>query len=254
MLLKILLSTLAAFIAGNINAIAGGGAFITYPTLLILGNTGIIANATTGVVMWLGHVAAASGFKKEIVRNKSIKRFLLPVSIGSILGSFLLIHTPTKVFDIIVPFLIFFASLIFLYQKQIENFLSRKNSKYLSLHGVLGYSILILISIYGGYFGAGLGILLLAALSALGIKDIYEAIGMKIFLSLTINLIAIIYFIAAGIVNWQVVPFMAIGAMAGGFTGPKIARHVDKNIVRRGIVVYGFLIAMILFLHQMQLI
>ena len=248
-MLEGLLAFSAAFIAANMNAIPGGGTFITYPVLLLMGNSSITANATSTAILWPGLLASLPGFKNEISKSKSwLKPLLLPAIVGSIAGAFILTHTPNTVFNWVAPLLIIIGTALLQFQTHVNTFFQRINFDNPKRKAALVSLLILSIAVYGAYFGAGIGILLLGSLSMLGIKDIYQNIGIKNVISLTINGVAIIYFSLSGIIHWQVVPLMALGAMLGGYTGSHLVHHVNKQKLRIGVVVLGYLIALILFI------
>ncbi len=246
MLTEVILSILAGFLAGNMNAISGGGTFITYPFLLLMGNSSIVANTTSTVALWPGILASLPGYKKELVQVKSwIKLFIIPALIGGLIGSFILTHTPEKTFNLIVPLLIITGSLILQFQEQITGFFQRIHLDRRAQR-IMFVPLLLVIAIYGAYFGAGIGILLLGCLALVGIKDIYENIALKNSLSLIVNFTAVVYFIAGGFVHWAIVPTLALGAIVGGYTGSHLAHRVNKRTVKTFTVILGFVIAITL--------
>lgn len=251
-MLHTLLPLLAAFLAGNLNAIAGGGTFLTYPVLLLLGYSSIVANATSTVILWPGIAASLPGYKKEIKKSKKwIRALYLPALIGGIIGSFILTHTPSRTFSLLAPILIVVGSLIFYYQAGINKFFKKvrlSNPRHRAAFVVL---FVLAVGIYGAYFGAGIGIVLLGALSILGVHNIYQDIALKNVLALIVNATAVIYFTFSGIVHWQAVPLMAAGAIAGGYTGSKLVRHISQQVVRKGIVILGFTIAAVLLIARL---
>ncbi len=248
---EILIAFLAAFVGAIMNAIPGGGTFLTYPVLLALGSNSIVANATSTVVLWPGIVSSLPGYKKEIIKSKTwIKILIIPAVVGAIVGSFILTHTPSSVFDWIAPILIIIGASLLQFQEPV-NRLFKKIHLDQPKRKVMFVGLLILIvAIYGSYFGAGIGILLLGCLSVLGIKDMYQNIGLKNVISLIVNFVAIIYFSLSGIVHWQIVPIMALGAVIGGYTGSHLVRFVNRQMLRTGVVILGYTIAVILFLSK----
>src|SRR5208282_947080 len=192
-----------AFAAGAINSIAGGGTLVSFPTLIWLGLDSVTANATSTVAIWPGTVGSAWGYRREL-RGVQPRFWLMivPSLIGGITGAILLKWTPTATFDRMVPFLILFATFLFMAQEWVQRQLGtgdpaiRGSTKWL-LGGLL---FQLFVGLYGGYFGAGIGILMLAALSILGLKDIHEMNGLKVILGGSVNGIAAVYFIWARMV------------------------------------------------------
>src|SRR3954469_25709959 len=243
----------AAFLAGAINSVAGGGTLVSFPALIWLGLNSVTANATSTVAIWPGTVGSIWGYRRELREAEPRFRILIvPSLIGGITGALLLKLTPASVFDRLVPFLILFATLLFMAQEPVQRMLktahpaSHRSAKW------LGAALLFQlgVGIYGGYFGAGIGILMLAALSILGLTDIHEMNSLKVVFGGTINGIAAIYFIWAGMVYWPDVLIMAIGAIAGGYGGAGVARKLGRTTVRRIVIAIGFGMAISLFIRK----
>lgn len=244
---------IAAFIAGNMNAISGGGTFVTYPILLLLGNTSIIANTTSTIALWPGILAGLTGYKKELHRVKGkIKLFIIPAIVGGLIGSFILTRTKSDMFELIAPVLIIFGALLLHYQIKINEFFTRLKfgkGKYGTIFVLL---LVFVIATYGAYFGAGIGILLIGGLSLLGIKDLYENIALKNVLSLVINFVAVVYFLVSGLVHWKLVPLMALAAVLGGFSGSRLVHHINKETVKTYTVILGLLMAVVLLIVSLH--
>ncbi len=242
----------AAFLAGAINSVAGGGTLLTFPTLIWLGLPSVAANATSTVAIWPGSVGSMFGYRREIRQTPPrMLALVAPSAAGGILGASLLRSTPSAVFDKIVPFLVLFATLLFMLQKPAQDLLKRsKHPVHHSLRWLAGAMLFqFAVAIYGGYFGAGIGILMLAALSILGFDDIHQMNGLKNFFGLCINGVAALYFILAGMVQWPYVLLMAVGAVAGGVGGAGLARRMGRTAVRRVVIAIGFGMALSLFLR-----
>src|SRR5579863_3413405 len=240
----------AAFVAGAINSVAGGGTLLTFPTLIWLGLPSINANATSTVAIWPGTVGTIWGYRLEL--SSSSPRMLAlvaPSVVGGIVGALLLRRTPPAIFDALVPFLILFATLLFMIQEPIQRRLklahpeSHKSARWLM--GAMLFQLFV--ALYGGYFGAGIGILMLAALSVLGLTDIHQMNGLKALLGASVNGVAAFYFIWARMVYWPFVVIMAMGAIAGGYGGAGLARRIGRTAVRRIVIAIGFGMAVSLF-------
>ncbi len=243
----------AAFLAGAINAVAGGGTMITFPALIWLGLPPVAANATSTVAIWPGSLGSMFGYRREL-RTTPLRMLALvvPSLMGGLLGAWLLRFTPPATFDRLVPFLVLFATLLFMTQKFLQQrFAPRESAGHESRRWIGGAMVFqFLVGIYGGYFGAGIGILMLAALGILGFSDIHQMNGLKNFFGLCINGIASVYFILAHMVYWQYVLLMAIGAIAGGVGGSGAARKAGRQTVRRVVIGIGFGIAILLFVRR----
>lgn len=251
-LAHVLLLFAAAFFAGAINSVAGGGTLLTFPALIWLGLDPKIANATSTVALWPGLVGGLWGFRRELEKTRSLLwRLGLTSVAGGAVGGLLLIWTPPETFARLVPFLILFATVLFMLQEPISRRLSfgePTTTAGVSRRGWWAGAIMFQFAsaIYGGYFGAGNGILMLAAMGLLGISDIHTANGLKNFLGLALNLAAIIAFILSGLVVWPHALLMAVGAIAGGYFGARAARRLGRTFVRRAVVAIGFAIGLLM--------
>ena len=236
-----------------INAIAGGGTLISFPVLLWLGRNPIIANATNTVAIWPGSLAGVVGFRQEL---RTVRRWLLllvlPSLAGGALGSWLLLRTPTSTFERLVPFLILGATLLLAAQEFITRnlgVLAHEHENPSSAWIVVVFAFQLLVATYGGYFGAGMGILMLAALGLIGLSDMHQMNALKNLLAIAINGVAAIYFIVQNAVEWHDVTLMAIGSILGGFAGAKLARKLGRKFVRWFVVAIGVVMAIALFVR-----
>ena len=235
----------AAFAAGSINSIAGGGTLVTFPTLLWLGLSAKLANGTSTVALWPGSVAGVWGFRQELaVADRRLLSLLVPSVVGGIAGAMLLVLTPTSVFERLVPFLILFATILFMAQEPIQRRFNLAGAHEARSHW-LSWTMLfqLLVGLYGGYFGAGIGILMLAALSLMGHTDIHQMNGVKNLLATCINGLAAALFIYNGLVIWPDALVMMGGAILGGIGGAGLARRAGRQAVRRIVIVVGFVMA-----------
>jgi uncharacterized membrane protein YfcA len=242
----------SAFLAGAINSVAGGGTLVSFPTLIWLGLPSVTANATSTVAIWPATVSSMFGYRRE-VRPTPMRMLLLviPSLIGGIAGALLLRVTPPSLFDALVPFLILFATLLFMAQETVQRKLKTAppNSP-MWFPGAMLFQLVV--AVYGGYFGAGIGILMLAALGILGLTDIHQMNGLKNFLGGCINGVAAFYFIWSKMVYWPYVLIMALGAIAGGYLGAGAARRLGQTAIRRIVIGIGFAMALSLFLKLLR--
>jgi len=234
----------AAMLAGMVNSVAGGGTLLTFPSLVMAGYSHLTANATSTVALIPGAWSSLWGYRGEL--HQTPPRYfvlMIPSLMGGILGAVLLRLTPAGVFTVIVPYLILFATLMFIIQGPIQRWLRTNEMTHhrLTREWLLGTSIYqFLVAIYGGYFGAGVGILMLTALGLMGLTNIHQMNGLKnIFVSM-INLVAAIYFVATGMIVWQAALLMAMGAIIGGYGAAGIARRLGAKFVRRTVIAIGF--------------
>ena len=235
----------AAFFAGVLNSIAGGGTLLTFPILIWLGLDPKVANATSTVALWPGLFGGVFGYRREMDDSSLILMRLGVISvIGGGVGAWLLIATPSPTFARLVPFLILFATILFMMQGPVNRWLhlpaAGKESTKAWWIGAIAFQFFS--AIYGGYFGAGNGILMLAAMGLLGLHDIHRANGIKNFLGVCINSVAVVSFSMMHLVSWPQSLFMAVAALAGGYFGARTAQRVGRVFIRRAIVVIGLVI------------
>ncbi len=240
--------------AGVMNAMAGGGTILTYPTLLFLGESAIVANATSTIALWPGAAASMWGYRREVATHREwLTTLLVPSLLGGAAGAVLLLRTPTKSFERLAPFLILFATLLFLAQgalaRSSREAASRPRSRSRFVAALL---FQFAVAVYGGYFGAGIGILMLATLGFLGLSDIHAMNGLKNFFGMCINAVAAAYFVFRGAVEWHAALVMIAGAVAGGYGGARFARRIGKAKSRAAVAVIGFGIAILLFLRGIR--
>jgi uncharacterized membrane protein YfcA len=241
-------------LAGAINSIAGGGTLLSFPALVWLGRDPILANATNTVAMWPGSLAGAYGFRRELATARRwLALLILPSLAGGALGAWLLLRTPTSTFERIVPFLILGATLLLAAQEMITRRLGRLAHAH--ERPTTGWMIFVfvfqfLVGLYGGYFGAGMGILMLAALGLIGLSDIHQMNGVKNVLAVGINGIAAVYFVLSDAVIWRDAVILTIGTVAGGFLGARLARRLGRKFVRGFVVVIGMAMTIALLLRS----
>jgi uncharacterized membrane protein YfcA len=243
----------AAFLAGAINSVAGGGTLVSFPALIWLGLDSVAANATSTVAIWPGTVGSIWGYRRELRQAEPRFRVLIvPSLVGGITGALLLRWTPPAIFDRLVPFLILFATLLFMAQEPVQRLLKTADAEaHKSTRWLVGALLFQLaVGIYGGYFGAGIGILMLAALSILGLSDIHEMNSLKVVFGGSINGIAAAYFIWARMVYWPDVLIMAVAAIVGGYGGAGVARKLGRTTVRRIVIAIGLGMAVSLFIRK----
>jgi len=249
-LLHAILLWLAAFAGGMLNSIAGGGTLVSFPALLWHGIAPIEANATNALALWPGSLTSAWGYRAEI--RGGGRRYLvlmIPSLVGALLGAVLLRRTPAPLFAHLVPFLILFATLLFAVQSPLQRWLRRPGSPpHMGLPGAVGFQFAA--ATYGGYFGAGMGIVMLANLALIGLTDIHQMNGLKNIFGFVINFAAALYFIHAGLVHWPEALVMMAGALAGGYASTGVARRLGREFARRAVIVIGLVIAISLFVRR----
>jgi uncharacterized membrane protein YfcA len=237
-----IIAFLSSIGAGAINAVAGGGTLISFPTLIELGLSPKLSNTTNTVALWSGSLLGAIGYKsylKDALPN--IKKLFIPSLMGGIAGGFLLLYTSQTLFNFIVPFLILFAAILFSLGPKISIFTSHLKAKYIFL-------IQFLTAVYGGYFGAGMGIVMLGSITAIGITDIHIANAIKNTLAFLINLSAAFLFIVYGKVEWHYALIMMIGFAIGGLMSSLISQKIERKYIRLFINIVGYFLAIYYFL------
>jgi uncharacterized membrane protein YfcA len=237
-MLYLVVIALAGAVAGAINAVAGGGSLISFPALTGFDLPLKIANATNSVGIWPGALGSAFGFQNVFEATKRYFLPLLPSTIvGSLLGAWLLTVTRNDTFKIIVPILILIATLLLAFQPQIRRYTQRSHRKTTIVAGMV---IQLLVAIYGGYFGACMGIMMLASFSLYMDGNIHELNAVKAWLGLAINLVASLLFIFEGMILLKEGLALSIGAVVGGFVAAKYSQRLDSEKLRKAIVVLGF--------------
>jgi uncharacterized membrane protein YfcA len=246
-------------VAGAVNAIAGGGSLITFPLLVWLGREPILANATNTVSLSPGSVAALYGFRRELA---GLERWVvwgsIPSILGGLAGGWLLLRTPGRVFEELVPWLIAFATALFALSGPITRWV-RRHARDDATHAggvplapswsrVLLYQFLV--SVYGGYFGAGIGIMMLAGLALVGFTAIHRMIALRNVYAIWINGVAALYFIARGTVAWPDAAVLTAGQITGSWLSAYVARRLRPSVVRAIVIAVGVAMAASFFLGR----
>lgn len=240
-----------AFVAGAVNSVAGGGTLVSFPTLVWLGLPATVANATNTVAIWPGSLGGMWGYRRDMAGTPRVMILLaVPSLAGGLVGAVLLAWTPPGVFERIVPYLILFATCVFMLQEPVQRRLGSGRPGHESARWLAGAAVFqFAVAIYGGYFGAGIGILMLAALGVLGQTDVHRMNGLKNFFAVCINGVAALYFIAAGMIDWPYTIVMAVGAVVGGYFCAGVARRLGRSAVRRIVIGIGLAMAVSLLVR-----
>jgi uncharacterized membrane protein YfcA len=237
----------AALVAGALNSVAGGGSFFSFPALLFTGVPAIPANATSTVAVWPGSVASALAYRRRVPRSLRVMAPLTLASFaGGLLGAGLLLNTRQSTFMHLIPFLFFAATLLFAFGKRISTAIGApgRQERDPSWAAIGALSLIqFLIAIYGGYFGGGMGILMLAFLTLLPWRDVHAANGVKALLAAATNGVAIVAFVVAGRVLWPQAGLMLVGSIAGGYGGAHYAQRVNPAGVRGFVVLTGLVMS-----------
>jgi uncharacterized membrane protein YfcA len=239
-----LLLGLTAVVAGVINSLAGGGTLLTFPALALFGKVeALVANTTNTVALVPGSMAGTWGYRREFRTSLRWVALLVGPSLaGGVVGALLLTRLDEKYFDKAVPWLILTATLLFLSQPLFNRFAARHADQPVTSRVTLAALIAFqfIVSIYGGYFGAGMGILMLSSLGLMGLGDIHRMNAVKSFLAACINGVSVVVFAIDGRVAWEYVPTMALAAIIGGYLGAHYGRRMNRNLVRWIVVAIGF--------------
>jgi uncharacterized membrane protein YfcA len=258
-------------LGGAINAVAGGGTLVTFPALILVGQPAIIANATNTVALWPGALSSFWGYRQELGYHRREVLFLsIPSFLGGLFGAWLLVSTDPSTFALLVPYLILLATGLFIVQEPLARWQRRRGgppgegrtpSPDSAAAAAFGHAatplrwlaVLLsqfLIGVYGGYFGAGIGILMLAAYGILGFSNIHQANAIKNLNAMFINGIAAALFIAKGLIDWPIALLMAAGAIFGGYAGAGVARRLGQKNVRRLVILIGLALAATMLLKR----
>ncbi len=234
-----------ALLAGAINSVAGGGSFLTFPALMFSGVSPIRANATNTVAVWFGSLASVGAYRQQLGGHRRAMITLLTTSlIGGLIGALLLLKTPDATFKVLLPWLMLIATVIFIFGKHLTGWLRRMvhldiNQPQTIVPFVVGCLLQLVIAVYGGFFGGGIGILMLALLTLLGYEKIHTMNALKTVLATTINGIAVVAFILARVVEWPQALVMIVGSIIGGYYGAVIAQRVSGEVIRWLVMAVG---------------
>jgi uncharacterized membrane protein YfcA len=252
---------LSALVAGAINAVAGGGTLLTFPALLAalspLGaaEAAVVANATSTVALVPGSASSVWGYRREF---RPVRRWALilmgPSLVGGVVGALLVTRLPPEYFAALVPWLILTAALLFLAQPTLTRLTGLGKGQAAPPPGAHAAAVAfqLLVAVYGGYFGAGIGILMISALSLMGVGDIHRMNALKTFLGVCINGVSVAVFVIDGKVDWPKALLMAATAVAGGYLGARVARRLPHGLVRWLVIGIGFALAAYYFGQQVR--
>jgi uncharacterized membrane protein YfcA len=246
----------AGFLAAVMNAVAGGGTMLTFPALMAAGLSPVLANTTSTVALFIGMPGSVWAFRKRLAE---VKHWILPLGIVSLLGGLgggmLLLALPASVFEKVVPWLLLMATLLFLLNAPIQRWLKRKRGEHAGEEEPdrpksWGIAFQTGVAIYGGYFGAGIGIMMMAGLSLLGLRDVNRINALKSLLALVCNVASVVWFIACGSVDWRLAGWLVIGSIPGYFLGGHFAQRIPATAVRVIVAIIGLGITGHLFWKQ----
>ena len=233
----------SAAVAGAINAVAGGGTLISFPAAMAWGLSSVAANVTNAVALTPGSLASAWGYRRELQADRRLVLLLAPpAAVGALAGAAILHHTSQRLFDALIPWLVLAATLIILLQGVILRNAPRPAPGAPTSRQRLAVVVFcqLLVGIYGGYFGAAMGIIMLAFLSLIASTDIHGMNGIKNLLAAIVNGVASIYFMVSGLVDGRAALLMTGGAVFGGLVGAKLARRAPAKVIRGLVIAIGF--------------
>jgi len=231
----------AGVLGGALNAVAGGGSFVAFPALLLVGVPPIPANATNALALWTGVTASGGAYRNRLdVPRRVLMPLLVTSLVGGIVGAFLLLKTPAHTFMRVLPWLMLGATLLFVFGKRLAGGRASSVGHNASAAAIVGASISeLVVAVYGGYFGGGVGIVNLAMLAAVGMTDIHAMNALKSILGMAINGIAVLVFIARGAIYWPQGIVMIMGALVGGYFGAHYAQKLPQAWVRNFVILVG---------------
>lgn len=242
---------IAAMLAGALNSVAGGGSFISYPALVFGGVPLINANTTSTIALWPGSVASVGAYRKEIAAERAgIWPLLIASLLGGTIGALVLLRTPQNTFARLLPFLLLLATLLFAFGKRISERVRKGVSNAALPASTLRIGVIIFqffIALYGGFFGGGIGMMMLAAYALLGMDNIHRMNGLKTLMASIINGAAVVIFVVSGAIYWPQALVMVGGAIIGGYAGATYAQRIDPKRVRQFVIVVGCVMTCIFF-------
>ena len=254
MIWQYLLIFVSALLAGGLNGIAGGGSFILFPVLMFVGIPPIAANATNSIALLPGTLASAGAYRREFSQDK---RSLIQICglglIGGLAGAILLLKTPPEVFLRILPYLLLTATLAFAFSNQLRAWVEAQQSqfsRFKALQSGLVTLLQLVVAIYGGFFGGGMGILFLATFALMGMSNIHRMNAYKTLLTSCINAIAVIPFVLAGVILWKEGAIAAIGAVIGGYISAFYAQKIAPILIRRFVIGIGSVMTLYFFVES----
>jgi uncharacterized membrane protein YfcA len=235
--------------AGVINSVAGGGTLLSFPVLLWAGRNPIVANASNSLALGPGSLAGAFAFRREMAKSKRLLALLIPPAVvGGAAGSWLLLRTSAGTFQRIVPYLVLMATVLVAFQRPLKGLAPVGEPTRARAAGIV--LVQLAVSFYGGYFGAAMGILMLAALAFYGVADIHERNGVKNVLAAVTNGVASVYFAIFGAINWRDAGLLAFGSIVGGYAGASVGRRMKRETAEVVVVVIGVVMSVALFLRR----
>lgn len=242
-----------AALAGSVlNAVAGGGGFIAFPSLVFAGSSPVSANAISTVALWPGNITSAKAFEQDIKASRRSLVYLLSIAgFGGFLGAMLLILASSKTFEFLVPYFLLFSWLLFSFSSKILKYFKSKTQKQNSfIYDHKKFPALLVLSIYGGYFGAGLGMMVLTVFTFYGMKNLNEMNGLKVLMVAVNNGVAAFTLLFSGFIDWHFTVIMIAGALIGGYYGASMTRRINQDVLKKIIIIIGAVITLYFFIAK----
>lgn len=240
----------AAFAAGAVNAVAGGGSLLTFPTLLAVGIAPVPASITNTLGLMPGYLGGTHAYRAELgVQRPRVRVLVVPAALGAVTGALLLLVSPQAIFEAVVPYLVLLAAVMLALQPRLAAWVATRPHGTRELPIAL-LSVTFLGGVYGAYFGGALGVILLAALGTVLVEDLQHLNALKSVLSVVINGVAVVVFVFSPHVHWGIVVVMGVGSLAGGRLGVGVARRLGAAQLRRVVVMVAFVAAAILLVRS----
>ena len=251
-ILTLLMLFIAGIAAGMCNAVAGGGTFFSFPVFLATGIPPIVANASNAIAVWPGNAMAVINYRKELIAHAGeIKTTIVISFVAGVLGAILLFYTGNAAFEKMIPFLILLATLLFMFGGKLRELLTPQQSAAQAKPSIMTRIFEFFVALYGGFFGGGLGIMLMASLQLTGFSDIHLNNALKNLLGAVISLAAFIIFSFSGIVHWPYTMIAFSGAIIGGVLGARLAKSLSAKYLRRVVIIFGCFLTVYYFYKYM---
>ncbi|MGF1698514.1 sulfite exporter TauE/SafE family protein [Vibrio lamellibrachiae] len=242
----------AGVFGGILNSVAGGGSFITFPTLLAFGVPPVAANATNTFAVSAGYLSGAYGFRHEFSNDKNLMKIVLLSSLGGIIGALLLLSILDSTFLVSIPWLLAFATFLFIFGQRLQQTILSVMPKGRSLGRMASISLallLLLVSAYGGFFNAGLGVVALSYLVLAGYQNIHQMNGLKLVISSCVSMSAIVIFIYEDMIDWQRGGVVLIGSLVGGYVAARVSRQIPAIYIRNFVALSSCAITLYFFVN-----
>ncbi|MET7751883.1 sulfite exporter TauE/SafE family protein [Micromonospora sp. NPDC005367] len=241
----------AGLAAGTVNAVAGGGSLITFPAMIAIGLPPVPANVSNSVAVFPGYVASVAGSRMDLPRPRALLTLLPTAVLGTIVGSLVLLATPARAFEVVVPFLVLGATAVLAFQDPLRRLVGHPRDLSPRRRTVTVQAIVGLGAVYGGYFGAALGVMLVAGLALVLDATLARVSAIKNLLSAVVGLTTLVVFALFGPVNWAAVAVVAPATLVGGYVGARLVRRLPPLVLKTLIVLFGTVIGLYLLWHAL---